>query len=123
MKWSIGVLESWSTVIQESKIVPLLDYSITPFLRVIFCTGLATALFSLLALLPGIAEACPGCNAAMDNTVGRGFNMSVLFLMGMPFFVFGTLAFGIFFVRRNLKNHNSNSTQINQHNQTEEREI
>jgi uncharacterized membrane protein YciS (DUF1049 family) len=52
-----------------------------------------------------MTEACPGCNAAMDNTVGRGFNLSVLFLMGMPFFVFGSIAVGIFFVRRNLRTH------------------
>lgn len=65
----------------------------------------------MMAIVPGIVEACPGCNAAMDNTVGRGFNLSVLFLMGMPFFVFGSIAVGIFLVRRNLKAHSAESIE------------
>lgn len=94
------MLENWSAVSYESKVFTLLRHSITPILHCVFRRCLAVALFVVAAILPAVGEACPGCNAAMDNTVGRGFNMSVLFLMGMPFFVFGAIAVGIVFVKR-----------------------
>jgi len=81
--------------------IHVIHHSIAPLLRLISSRYVAFTLLGMMAIVPAIAEACPGCNAAMDNTVGRGFNMSVLFLMGMPFFVFGSIAVGIFFVRRN----------------------
>lgn len=46
------------------------------------------------------AFACPGCGEAMDATVGRGFNMSIAFMMSMPFLVFGSLLLGVIFVVR-----------------------
>ena len=53
---------------------------------------LVLLLFSL-----GSAEACPGCGVANDSTVGQGFNMSIAFMMAMPFIVFGSIAAGLIY--------------------------
>ena len=61
-----------------------------------FCT---TVLLSPLA-----AHACPGCASALDSSLGRAFNASVLFMMAMPFTLFG--AFVIGFIMLNRRNQN-----------------
>jgi uncharacterized membrane protein YjjB (DUF3815 family) len=50
-----------------------------------------------LLLIPAIAAACPGCNSALGNEAGRGFNTSIAFMMSMPFLVVGSIAVGVFF--------------------------
>ncbi len=57
--------------------------------------------FGLALFLPQIAAACPGCNYVANGSVGRGFNMSVLFLMAMPFLVAGTIGLSLVWVARN----------------------
>ncbi len=52
-------------------------------------------------LHPGQMFACPGCGAALGATVGRGFNMSIYFLMAMPFLVFGSIITGVVWAKRN----------------------
>ena len=42
-------------------------------------------------LLPNSLEACPACKN-LDEPIARGFNWSVLFMMAMPFTVFGVIS-------------------------------
>ena len=65
---------------------------------------IAIILMMLAATFPKIAAACPGCAAAMDSTLGKGFNMSTLFMMAMPFLVFGSIVAGIVYIQKNNKN-------------------
>lgn len=53
-----------------------------------------------LLAFPTYVSACPGCSAALDATVGRGFNLSIYFMIAMPFLVVALLGFGIFAVLR-----------------------
>ena len=48
--------------------------------------GLAT----VIALLPVAAWACAVCFEG-DDALARGLNMSILFLMSMPFVIFGSI--------------------------------
>ncbi len=48
--------------------------------------GLAT----VMALLPVAAWACAVCFEG-DDALARGLNMSILFLMSMPFVIFGSI--------------------------------
>jgi hypothetical protein len=62
------------------------------------------AIFFVLAvavlLSPALANACPGCTAAMNGSVSRGFNSSILFMMAMPFLVVGSIAAGLIYTYR-----------------------
>lgn len=49
---------------------------------------------------PALVHACPGCNGALDNSLGFGFNTSVLFMMSMPFVVAGAIGFGLIYTYR-----------------------
>ncbi|MFQ5692336.1 MAG: hypothetical protein ACE5IM_04745 [Nitrospinota bacterium] len=49
---------------------------------------------------PVAAQACAVCNAPADDFVTHAYNTSVLFLMGMPFAVVGSIGGVIFFARR-----------------------
>lgn len=66
--------------------------------------------------LPVLSQACPGCAAAMDSTLGKGFNMSTLFMMAMPFFVIGSIAIGLVVIYQNKQKILNKNT----HNQEEE---
>ncbi len=61
---------------------------------------LIIAVIIIISLTPPVLHACPGCSAALDNEVGHGFNLSVLYMMAMPFIVFGGVAMGIVYVTR-----------------------
>ncbi len=76
----------------------------------------------VLALWPEGLMACPGCNSILGNLVGRGFNLSVLFLMAMPFLVAGSIALGIVFMARKPRNSDQSLLPNKQANQTEEKE-
>ena len=54
--------------------------------------GLAT----VMALLPVAAWACAVCFEG-DDALARGLNMSILFLMSMPFAIFGSI-FGTVYI-------------------------
>ena len=54
--------------------------------------GLAT----VIALLPVAAWACAVCFEG-DDALARGLNMSILFLMSMPFVIFGSI-FGTVYI-------------------------
>ena len=54
--------------------------------------GLAT----VIALLPAAAWACAVCFEG-DDALARGLNMSILFLMSMPFVIFGSI-FGTVYI-------------------------
>ncbi|MFQ5709016.1 MAG: hypothetical protein ACE5HO_16280 [bacterium] len=80
-----------------------------------------TGLFAVLN--PLMLEACPGCNSALTGLVGRGFNLSILFLMAMPFLLVGSMAFGLIFVYRSHQSAAKESNySIKQMNKKEENE-
>jgi len=57
--------------------------------------------FAVMTLIcPAIAHACPGCNGALDNSLGFGFNTSILFMMSVPFVVAGAIGFGLIYTYR-----------------------
>lgn len=54
--------------------------------------GLAT----VMTLLPAVTWACAVCFEG-DDALARGLNMSILFLMSMPFAIFGSI-FGTVYI-------------------------
>ena len=49
----------------------------------------------VMLVVPGSLEACPGCKD-LDDPINKGFNWSILFMMAMPFAVFGLVGGTIF---------------------------
>lgn len=57
---------------------------------------LAVSLLMVVMLMaPTYLEACPGCKT-LDDPIGKGFNWSILFMIAMPFTVFGVIGGTIF---------------------------
>lgn len=54
----------------------------------VFCSVLTLFLLAI----PVISHACPGCAEAANESLARGFNNSILFLMAMPFTIVGGVA-------------------------------
>ena len=52
-------------------------------------------LMVVMFIVPTYLEACPGCKN-LDDPIGKGFNWSILFMMAMPFTVFGVISGTIF---------------------------
>lgn len=48
-----------------------------------------------MLVAPMSLEACPGCKD-LDDPIGKGFNWSILFMIAMPFTVFGLIGGAIF---------------------------
>ena len=59
-------------------------------MNISFYTKTVWAFIFILVMLivPMSLEACPGCKN-LDDPMNKGFNWSILFLMAMPFTVFG----------------------------------
>ena len=55
----------------------------------------ATILILAVLIVPTYLEACPACKS-LDDPISKGFNWSILFLMAMPFTVFGLIGGTIF---------------------------
>ena len=56
---------------------------------------------AIMLVIPVAAQACPSCVEALKGSgVGRGFNASILFLLGMPFVLVGSIGGGLFFYLR-----------------------
>ena len=55
----------------------------------------AAILVLVIFIVPMSVEACPGCKE-LDEPIAKGFNWSILFLMAMPFTVFGLIGGTIF---------------------------
>ena len=49
-----------------------------------------SVLIFVMLIVPTYLEACPACKT-LDDPIGKGFNWSILFLMAMPFTVFGVI--------------------------------
>ena len=49
----------------------------------------------VMLVVPTSLEACPACKT-LDDPISKGFNWSILFLMAMPFTVFGLIGGTIF---------------------------
>ena len=54
-----------------------------------------SVLILVMLSIPMSLEACPGCKE-LDEPIAKGFNWSILFLMAMPFTVFGLIGGTIF---------------------------
>ena len=55
----------------------------------------------IMLVIPVAAQACPSCVEALRGAaVGNGFNVSILFLLGMPFLLVGSIGGGLFFYLR-----------------------
>ena len=52
-------------------------------------------LMVVMLIVPTYLEACPGCKT-LDDPIGKGFNWSILFMIAMPFTVFGLIGGTIF---------------------------
>ena len=55
----------------------------------------AFVLILVMLSVPMSLEACPGCKD-LDDPINKGFNWSILFMMAMPFTVFGLIGGAIF---------------------------
>ena len=55
----------------------------------------ASVLILVMLSVPMALEACPACKT-LDDPISKGFNWSILFLMAMPFTVFGLIGGTIF---------------------------
>ncbi len=55
----------------------------------------ASVLILVMLVAPMSLEACPGCKD-LDDPIGKGFNWSILFMIAMPFTVFGLIGGTIF---------------------------
>ena len=55
----------------------------------------ASVLILVMLMVPAYLDACPGCKD-LDDPINKGFNWSILFLMAMPFTVFGFIGGTIF---------------------------
>ena len=64
--------------------------------------GLAT----VMAMLPVAAWACAVCFEG-DDALARGMNISILFLMSMPFAIFGALFSTVYFTQKRVHRHGS----------------
>ena len=62
--------------------------------------GLAT----VMALLPVAAWACAVCFEG-DDALARGLNMSILFLMSMPFAIFGSIFGTVYLAHKRAQRH------------------
>lgn len=64
----------------------------------------AVLLVAVLLTTSAVAWACPGCKEALASSDGGdlvgGFFWSILFMMGMPFAIFGTFAGSMYFAVR-----------------------
>jgi hypothetical protein len=78
--------------------------------RTFACTKTAIRGLVLLALLaifvsgaPHVAQGCPMCEVAVDGAkdqLGRGLNVSIGFLMSMPFLLVGSVGGWLFYMKR-----------------------
>jgi hypothetical protein len=48
------------------------------------------------SIIPLALDACPACKN-LDEPIAKGFNWSVLFMMAMPFTVFGVIGGSVFY--------------------------
>ena len=72
---------------------------------------LIIAVMILISITAPALHACPGCGAALNGEISHGFNLSVLYMMAMPFIVFGGVAIGIVYVTKQNRT-KANTSQI-----------
>ena len=57
--------------------------------------GISLLMILGVLVVPTALEACPACKT-LDDPIGKGFNWSILFMIAMPFTVFGLIGGTIF---------------------------
>ena len=70
----------------------------------------ASVLILAMFIIPMSLEACPGCKT-LDDPISKGFNWSILFLMAMPFTVFGFIG-GTVYLQYRRANRKSTDQEI-----------
>jgi len=70
-------------------------------------TKIACGIAVIVIAMPEFVHACPGCNAALNNSVGFGFNTSILFMMAMPFIVAGAIGVGLIYTYRRARSNSA----------------
>lgn len=73
---------------------------------------IAVGIMVMALLAPTIGDACPSCKS-IDDPIVRGFNWSILFLMAMPFTVFGLIGGGVLYVCRHTNQSNNQTPRSN----------
>ncbi len=63
----------------------------------------ACMLIAFVLLTPLAAHACPGCASTFSKSLASAFNASVLFMMAMPFTLFGAFIFGFIMLNRAMR--------------------
>jgi hypothetical protein len=66
----------------------------------------ALGIATLIAVLPTAAWACAVCFEG-DDALARGLNMSILFLMSMPFAIFGSIFGTVYITYKRAQRHTS----------------
>ncbi|RKU08833.1 hypothetical protein C6503_22240 [Candidatus Poribacteria bacterium] len=71
-------------------------------------------LICVMLIVPTYLEACPACKT-LDDPIAKGFNFSILFLMAMPFTVFGVIGSTVYlqYRRANRKSTDQESSTKN----------
>ena len=67
-------------------------------------------LIFVMLIVPTYLEACPACKT-LDDPIAKGFNFSILFLMAMPFTVFGVIG-GTVYLQYRRANRKSTDQEI-----------
>lgn len=67
----------------------------------------------LIALLPVSAWACAVCFEG-DDALARGLNTSIIFLMSMPFMIFGSIFSTVYVMQKRAQKHGSQSLPLTQ---------
>ncbi len=67
-------------------------------------------LMFVMLIVPTYLEACPACKT-LEDPIGKGFNFSILFLMAMPFTVFGVIG-GTVYLQYRRANRKSTDQEI-----------
>ena len=63
-------------------------------------------LVAVMTLLPVAVWACAVCFEG-DDALARGLNMSILFLMSMPFAIFGSIFSTVYIAQKRARRHGS----------------
>ena len=63
-----------------------------------FVAILVLVLLGLSVLAPNVALACPNCKAAIstDDKQPKAYMYSILFMLGMPTIIFGSIGYGLY---------------------------
>lgn len=80
-------------------------------IRSLSLTVLAAIALPMIATSPVVG--CPTCKFGLHSNVALGYAISILFMMGMPFLIFGFWSVAIIRLRRQMRQQESGSRPAN----------